>query len=72
VLEVQVVVPRENVQFSSEAGLAFAIADAWDVVKVAGAVGVLQAPRRMEARATAVARDIMGDSLCGEVCRDYS
>jgi hypothetical protein len=60
VVLVQVVVPREKVQFSSGAGLAFAIADAWDVVKVEGAVGVLHAPRRMEAMATAVARDIMG------------
>jgi hypothetical protein len=63
VVLVQVVVPRENVQFSSLA-LAFgwltarvAVAKAAEVV---GAVGVSHAPRRMEAMATAVARDIMG------------
>jgi hypothetical protein len=65
---VQVVVPREKVQFS---GLVLAldwatdrdaVANAAEVGEV-GAVGALHAPRRMEAKAMAVARDLMGDSL---------
>jgi len=44
------------------------------VGKAAGAVvavGAFPARRRREAMATAVARDLMGGSLCGEVCRSY-